>query len=286
MMALYGEHTLRGERIREARANATKTYFGPDIGEFAFSVMMAAVWRKLAEACEHVIVCSRPDRKYLYQDFCHEFIGHTLDCHGDCVTARPCPPAKDIEKWIPQGIQVVRPKDYGDKLWPGKYIVYGEINHQWDGAIVVHARNRPYCEWRNWPVEYWHRLGRWLGRNYPQRRVVCIGTKTHAIAIERALDMRGADLGSQATILRTAGATGGFAFGPSSGPLHFATHCRCPVGPVWCGGDPGEMERTSRWYRETWNPHKVRAATYLRGDWTPPYEDVEMWLEQFITERS
>lgn len=267
--------------------NGMVAYWGPALGEFAFEVMGAAVNRKEKETrhWQRFIVCSRPDRKPLHADYATDFIGHDIDCHGDCTRARPMPPAGEIERWLPAGgCHVIRPQDYGDRMWPGKYIVYGNLRPEWAGAIVIHARNRPYCEWRNWPAAQWHRLGRWLARRFPGRRLVCMGTKLHALGVEGAADLRGADLQLQMDVTHTAGATGGFCLGESSGFMHLAEHCGCPVAG-WCGGDEGEMERTSRWYRETWNPHRVLAHMHKRGDWQPELDLVKGWIETFAKER-
>ena len=290
MMPTLAELDARAEHVRPAvgmAVNALTAYYGVDIGEFAFSVMSAAVWRKDVETChwQRAIVCSRPDRKALFADFCTDFIGHDIDCHGDCTRARPMPPAAELAKWLPTGgCQVVQPRDYGDKTWPGHYIVYGNVRPEWAGAVVIHARSRPYCEWRNWPVRNWHKIGRFLRRMFPGKRLVCMGTRLHALGVEGAADMRGADLQTQMDITHTAGATGGFCLGESSGAMHLAEHCGCPV-LVWCGGDDGEMERTTRWYRETWNPHHVFARAYRRGDWQPPVEQVQDWIRDFAKER-
>ena len=290
MVTALADNDMRIERLRARsmpQVNASAVYYGPYIGEFAFEIMGAAVNRRdvALRSGWRVTVCSRPDREALHSDYCTKFIGHDIDCPGDCTNARPMPPPSEIERWLPQdGGRVVRPRDYGDRRWPGKYIVYGKSSPEWAGAVVIHARNRPYCEWRNWPVAKWHRFARFMAHRFAGRRLVCIGTKAQALGVERCADLRGADLQVQMDILHTAGATGGFCLGESSGAMHLAEHCGCPV-LVWCGGDDGEMERTARWYREAWNPHGVLAHAHRWGDWQPPLDAVKAWVGDFAKER-
>jgi len=260
---------------------ANCVFFGPEIGEFAYEVAGAGVCRREAKRYRHVIVCSRPDRAYLHADYCTEFIPHDIDCNGMCAIAAPMPPSSELAKWIPMGVRVVRPVDYGTRSWPGDYIRYGQYDPQWQGAIVIHARNRPHVPQRNWPPEHWNKLARWLGRVAPGRRLVCIGTPNHALAVERCADLRNRPLGEQANVLRTAGESAGFILGPSSGPLHFAEFCGCPT-MVWCGGDGNEMNNTTQFYRTAWNPFGVRADVHQYSDWQPPLDTVKGWVTDFL----
>ena len=109
------------------------------------------------------------------------------------------------------------------------------------------------------------------------KRLICIGTPEHAQAVEGALDMRGAPLAEQMNALRSARC----AIGPSSGPMHLASLCKCPH-LVWCGGGKGERSTTARRYARDWNPHGTVARTFECGSWQPPFDTVLAYVKKFL----
>jgi len=264
-------------------------FFGPYIGEFGHEILNSGLVRKLAHSYQHVTVCSRAANEALYADFADKFVAHDIVCCGCCHGAtpktRPIPEALDA--WRPTGddTRIVAPTPvdtaYGVKTirnW-AEYITYGKVRPEYVGAIVIHARARPYTPARNWPLAQWHKFTRWLFSEGHCERVICIGTPEHALTVEGALDMRHAPLSEQMDVLRSARC----AIGPSSGPMHLASLCRCPH-LVWCGGEVSERTKTAGLYRHGWNPHDTFVRAFDCANWQPSFEAVVKQARAFLSE--
>ena len=144
--------------------------------------------------------------------------------------------------------------------------------------VIVHARNRvKHVPTRNWSQTQWNRLARLMVKEGIAQRIVCIGLPDTARMVEGALDMRDAPLSGQMDILAAAQ----LAIGPSSGPMHLAQHCGCPV-VVWCGGGKEERRRTAMRYRKGWNPFNVPARAYEYASWNPSPETLWEWVVEFF----
>jgi len=264
-------------------------FYGPYVGEFGHEIANVGVVRKTARGYEYVIVCSRAANEALYTDFADEFVAHDIDCCGRCegTTPETRPSRWVLNTWTPLGSHVTplapMPMDTrnGANMVrnDAEHIVYGTVKPEYAGAIVIHARWRPYVPARNWPLAQWHRLTRWLFSEGHCDRVICIGTPEHALTVEGALDMRHAPLSEQMDVLRSARC----AIGPSSGPMHLASMCKCPH-LVWCGGESGERTKTAGLYRHGWNPHGTFARAFECANWQPSFEVVVEHARAFLSE--
>ena len=224
-----------------------------------------------------VIVCTRPARHALYADFATEFQPHSIECEGviASATSATAPSPKLVARYVPSDAQRVAPAEYRggrDAVWHK----YGRRAAAYADAVVIHARNRPHCRERNWPQRNWNMLARWMFREGVAKRIICVGLRARALSVEGALDLRDAPMATMMDALASAR----WAIGPSSGPLHLAQHCGCPV-LVWCGGPAPERNRTRKRYLAEWNPFKTFAHAHCFGSWQPSVDVVRGWVTAF-----
>lgn len=254
-------------------------FFGPWIGEFGHEVMAVGPMRFQSRMYPRVIACSRPGSAALYADFADEFIAHDMDCVGMCAgaTSGTHPKHEELMRWVPPEAERKPPMEYRASH-DAEWFRYGTARSEYEDALVIHARwrQRHHTE-RNWPPGLWNRLARTLFRRGLADRLICIGQSGSALAVEGALDMRDAPLEQQMDVLASAR----FAMGPSSGPLHLAQHCGCPV-LVWCGGGKQERHETQSRYERGWNPHAVPTHAHRYASWQPGFDTVWGWTQDFM----
>ena len=278
-------------------------FIGPYFGEFGHELGFAGMARYRArrpvpDAAEYeratrsreavqapsaygkVIVCTRPARHALYADFATEFQPHSIECEGviASATAATAPSPKLVARYVPSDAQRFAPVEYKgspDALWHK----YGRRRNEYADAVVIHARSRPHCPERNWSQRNWNTLARRMFREGVAKRIICVGLRRHALAVEGALDMRDAPLATTMDVLASAR----WAVGPSSGPLHLATFCGCPV-LVWCGGGASERDRTRKRYIVEWNPFKTFVHAHRHASWQPSLDLAWTWTAAFVQE--
>lgn len=252
--------------------------FGPFIGEFAYEFMYAGVARRLSQWYNHVVVVTRPDRVAFHEDYADEIIPHDIQCVGmDCRATRETAPMPDLLKqYVPDGHYWIRPSDYAhDYLSHGDYIVYGQKIPNFGKAIILHARERAYCSDRNWERANWDKLGRFLREQFPDCRLLCIGSKAEAHAIEGSTDLRGIPVKGLMNLMRSAWVY----IGQSSGPAHLASHCKLPH-VIWC--EPG----IEALYQRDWNPHStwVRTRCFPGDPHKPSFDMVREFVMASLAE--
>lgn len=150
------------------------------------------------------------------------------------------------------------------------------------GAIVCHARmdSRQVLGKRNWPAKFWDRLATEILQSktdYNTLRLtpVFIGSAdaSYCPDIRGVWDFRNKRLDQIFGTLDNAL----LCCGPSSGPMHLASLCKCPHvawsdDSVW---DLGSCKGTNRQRYETeWNPFNTRVRFIDHEGWQPRYETV------------
>jgi hypothetical protein len=233
-------------------AKLKKLFAGPWVGEFGWELFgWQGHIRKIAEDFDEVIVASRPDREFLYQDFCTQFAPY--DPKTDVCDYHLCEGNHEIHRDY-EHTALIKPKQMQGEA---KYVKYGKkTTNKHD--IIVHARNREHGNKKNWPIKRWNRLINGLLKE--KLNIVCVGTA--ALHFEGTQDCRNIPLNELADLLTNAK----LAVGSSSGPMHFAALCCCPHF-VWCKpqGRPNVAER----YRKLWNPFQTKVEVYTEGRWRP-----------------
>lgn len=251
-------------------------FVGPILGEFGHKIMSAGILRREALLGKHLIISDLESCRAIYADFPHVFEPHDIVCEGDGIGARADQRgARMIANAVcaPDAVRMT-PREYRGQ--DAVFHRYGDPIDEFRGCVVFHARNRAHVVLRNWGISNWHQLARML-YGMGVKRIVCVGTKTAALAVEGALDLRGAPLQRQMDVLASAW----FAVGPSSGPMHLASLCGCPH-VVWCGGGPEERNYTKRRYDELWNPFRTPVSANLYASWRPEYNTVHGWVVNFM----
>jgi len=243
-------------------------YAGPWIGEFGWELLWwNPIVRHEAETKKYdrVIVASHTDSRYLYE-FADEYI--PLDAYGwNLSMGRMNSGAKPVVKADvtlgPNIVAMPRRRNQRSrkfrKLSPENPICVADVlcafrppkknmrNPQ--KANSRKAYPRPRCEKL---VELLQQKG---------YRLAAYGGTDNWI-FDGMLDLRGLPLEWQCSALAAASC----AVGPSSGPMHLAHLCECPVVTWYAGG------HSRKRYLDTWNPFKV-SATFV-GTHIPSPDEV------------
>ena len=233
---------------------------GPYIGEFGYELFKWQGYvRTQAKLYDKVIVSSRPGHAVIYKDFAQNYISYTTPvsaCAGIANTIEESDiyeVASQVFKGIPYNRIIVPFKL--EPNTPQEYTPYGHNNNNYvPYDIVIHARNitvnsgnmrtkdRTLKESRNWSYANWWHFITYINQR-SKLRICCIGHPDAALYLDNTDDKRNIELAELADLLANAKVI----VGPSSGPMHFATLCRCPQ-VVW--GTPNLLKR----YQTEWNP--------------------------------
>jgi len=249
-------------------------YVGPLTMEFGHEVQANGLIRARASGHRRVIVCSFPERFALYRDIAHEFRPHSIKCVCNCDRpaagedvddaiereSRAAPPQADI--WAPRWAEY----DRGDIGERATYTPHGRRAFEWAGVILFHARARMELGAdHNWPAEKWDSLACRLRERH---RLISVGSLAAAHHVRGTDDWRGVPLGQ----LCDAFASCDLAVGPSSGPIHLASHCMCPH--VTWNGDTSRFDQMVERYERRWNPFDTPVVMLKRPTWNPSVADV------------
>ncbi|MDO8610852.1 MAG: hypothetical protein Q7R95_10000 [bacterium] len=255
-----------------------KTLFaGPFVGELGYEVFeWQGYMRKLSKNFDSTIICSRPGHEILYKDFYSEFVPLTIDlCNCAGWTNYRYKYKKGIhEKYNPCEIVYVDNESDAASILGNleqEFIAYGNKSDEDKTDIIIHARdikmNDSYKRSRNWPIRKWEALvGELITYGFT---VGSIGTSECARYIDGTKNfmdiglMRLADILSSSTMI----------VGPSSGPMHFATLCKCPQF-VWTSNKVGIGHQNRYNYEKKWNPFGTKVMVYEEGGWNPSEKEV------------
>jgi len=238
-------------------------FAGPWIGEFGWELFCwQSYLRKIASQYD-VIVSSRQDREYLYRDFCKEFFPFIVNGRPDAWKCRGFR-QKELraELWRSfSDCQIIKPQKMKG---PQLHRKYGQANPALKYDYLIHARSRNHRKEANWSIKNWMKLVKRL-----KGRIASVGSSGQSFLVPGTKDLRGIELENLANIC----ASSRLILGPSSGPLHFAALCGCPV-LAWSG-----LHRSKRRYLRSWNPFQAPAYCYNDEGWTPSVEKVLQIVE-------
>ena len=239
--------------------------------------------RKYAQNFDEVIIVCRTGHEYLYRDFATKF--EYFDKEGRTGlypwTFRDKPikmPKKFIKKY--PNAEVVVPCKKVLYKWPRKYIEYGKCVEESKYDLVIHARSEVKFDRkdRNWPVRKYIKLLKEL-RNGKHFSVCSIGSKKGAGFVPGTEDKRGIPLEELCNILYSSTVC----IGPSSGPLHLASLCKCKH-VVWTDDKYQKaIKETNRYrYEELWNPFKADVKVIDKYGWNPLVETVVKAVRYYL----
>jgi spore maturation protein CgeB len=266
---------------------------GPWVGEFGWELFCwHAYLRSLSEFYDKVICVSTKYSKFLYEDFCNQFIEFTpqsgdykdsfykvgFDITSKLITELIGKTKLNLGE---SKLSLLLPRRIGDpprthfteKFQFGplfvspKYLKYGKKDTLYDNTVVIHARNRDLRPEDNWSEKKWKKLVDKLKETC--YTIISIGLKSQAMHIEGTVDKRECDQQELLNILHSSKAT----FGPSSGAMCLAILCDCPL-VVWT------TDYNYDRFTKNWNPHNTDVLFLSEYGWQPEPEYVyEKFLE-------
>tara|TARA_Y100001973_G_C5185154_1_gene327357 strand:- start:213 stop:1001 length:789 start_codon:yes stop_codon:yes gene_type:complete len=261
-----------------------KTLFaGPWVGEFGWELFCwQGVLRRYSKVkkFDRVIISGRDINKFLYEDFCNEYIpyspgeyqpdsffnrGETVDYPMPDPGMTYIPPNHCLTHYTPSEIEdgsIWRPKLEQD------FVKYGE-KIDTDIDVLIHARytNKNNTNDRNWNVDNFNEVV----SKFNNLKFASIGLKSASYHVEGTLDLRGLDLKELANYM----ASSKLIIGPSSGPMHFAS--LCGLNQVSWG-----VENNRYRYKKDWNPHNTLVEYIGSEDWNPHIHDVINKMEKLL----
>jgi hypothetical protein len=250
-----------------------KILIGPWVGEFGWELFC---WQAFIRAIvkdnniKEVVCVTREGRDILYEDFA-TVVNYNPKGDANMFMIEESPSVIEdqqslVDKYVEQGFKVMLPQPLHYRGQPlqtsmgafyPSFISYGEKKDACSFDILFHCRSRSFRAGDNWDKESWDALLE-LCATY---KVACIGSKEESFSLEGATDLRGVPLRELVDYL----ASSRLIVGPSSGPMHLATLCKCPQ-LVWSGNPANKIR-----YEKEWNPFDVKVV-YLgedRGGWNP-----------------
>ena len=278
---------------RHQKQHNTILFAGPWVGEFGWELFAwQAYVRSLSVFYDRTICAAPVESKYLYEDFCDDFVAfsptgsgdkdsfYKLDYKIDGPLINKLIKSTDIDLrknsltlFTPRRIGDPPRTHFSEKIQFGPHYLspnYKKSNRQVDIPYydyVFHIRNRTLRKEDNWNIEEWKKLKALLGEG----RFGCIGTKSESGYIEDTDDLRDIPLEKLHSTLNSAGCI----FGPSSGPMHLASLYGCPH-VVW--SDKKNKVR----YEKNWNPFQTPILFLDKYGWHPPAEYVVEKFSQWF----
>lgn len=257
---------------------------GPFVGEFGWELFSwQGYLREISSEYDKIIISSRPTNKFLYQDFCHEFIPYdpkSFRC--DCFKCDIGYPINDFEKKFPNSHYIVPDSHKNiEKFFPSlkqKFIKYVSDKKVDVVDIVINARmidGNYYKTKRNWSLNKWVELVNIL--NDCGFSVASIGHSCSSICIDNTLNYLDRDLETISSLLSKCK----LMVGQSSGPMHFASLCGCKHF-VWTSNEVGDGINNKERYEKDWNPLNTEVFVYEHENWNPEVNDIIKNVKSFI----
>jgi len=253
---------------------------GPWSGEFGWEVFCwQAHLRHLSENGNKVIAVSRDESRFLYEDFCHQYIA--FDPLGTKMDSYKCIDMKADFSPILNSCKFDQHLDprkgevfySGDKMlcrnfFSQKFIKFGIQGAVSGYDVILHARSTEKCGtfFRNWKRDKWDELVALLKRR--GLSVASIGSPNDAMYIGGTQNLIGYGLKEISDVM----ANSGMIIGPSSGPMHFASLCGLSQ-VVW-----SESKNRSK-YLNYWNPFKAIVSFYDAESWDPKVNIIYKLIE-------
>lgn len=241
---------------------------GPWVGEFGWELFCWQGYvRKLSRNYDKTIIIGRPNQKFLYEDFCDEYIdfdplGFKTDswmCH-DCVVnmgmINNIPHTDYLNGSFDIGFRYGENGGFDLKgLFSNQEFKKYEsntLNKSYD--IIFHCRNKSTGPDRNWDKSQWGELFKLLS---PKYTISCIGN-SEAFYIEGSDDLRNIPLSDLVSVMNNSK----LIVGPSSGPMHLASLSGLKH-LVW------SSEHNRSRYLNVWNPFSTEVIFYSKENWNP-----------------
>lgn len=248
---------------------------GPWVGEFGWELFCwQGFARNLGKDYSKVIVISREGHKFLYEDFCDEFISYNPPV-GSSSDSWMCKGDDEIKKSnIIKSIKhdfILRPQNIGFHLphtgratmtpqfKAQKFVKLASDTLEEGYDIIVHARNKKVGGSRNWDKKNWQDLVNLLSEKFT---VATIGG-AESFSLDNAVDRRNLPIEDTVSLMNRCN----LVVGQSSGPIHLASLSEAPHF-VW--SSPHNRVR----YENVWNPFKTPVYFYDKEGWNPNVNNI------------
>ena len=244
--------------------------------------------RYISRRYDRTIVGCDPFMRYFYKDFANKFYNHKnpgkgdrwLD-HGKITQLPKTLQIKNFKKLHPQ---IVLPTEQRCTAWKKReFFKYGEVKEECKYDVVIHARRmkRYKSGYRNWRLENWGELVDY----HPHLKFCSIGKEEvkrqgfQAFHVPGTTDKRNVPAEELCNILASSRLT----IGPSSGPMHLAHMCGCPI-LVWSGsGKQKAIGGTNQYrYEHLWRAFQDVPVKVLDKTWRPKVKTVKQTMTNFF----
>jgi hypothetical protein len=255
---------------------------GPWMGELGWYIstwVPAMRWYARTYTIYTIKVVVPTGLEFLVNDFAGKVISITPEGKPDrwLVGGKKTKPVKDVpaDSWVIPDYKV-----YGKwrKIWRN----YSQgLPNRFD--VCIHARiiSNNNTSNRNWSFEKYKELVALIKDNSPDCRIASIGSFSGATFIPGTEDGRSNDIYFAVSCL--AGAK--LCLGPSSGPMHLASHCATPH-LVWTDNKvkhPYGVPFTNRErYERLWNPLNTPVKVVDKFGWQPPVQYIFEKARKFL----
>jgi len=273
----------------------TILFAGPWVGEFGWELFAWQGYiRSLSKFYDKIICISSSSSRFLYEDFCDDFIEFLPDSgeykdsfykvgfeiNGKLIMELIKKNGIDIHQ---DSLHILVPRRIGDppRTRLEEKFVFGPLYvsptykklgiKTSSNNLIIHARNRTLRSQDNWPEQKWKILIdklKDIGYN-----VISVGLKQESMHVEGTEDKRGCQQQELLNMLASAKCI----FGPSSGAMHLASLCGCPQ-IVW--SDKSNFVR----YTKNWNPFSAEVLFLSEYDWQPKPEYIFKKFEEWKNE--
>jgi hypothetical protein len=260
---------------------------GPWVGEFGWELFCWQGYiRRMSKSYDKTIVIGRPNSKFLYSDFCDEYIEFNPEsfkvdmwnCYGSKSYKHLVDNIKHTNyisgifdigvRYTPSGV-----KDYKNLFKEQDFIKLETQKEKFKNKkydIIFHCRNKSTGSDRNWSYEQWFNLYNLLKDKFS---IACIGNK-ECFFIPGTEDLRDINLEELIGVMGSSK----LIIGPSSGPMHLASLAGLKH-LVW------STEHNRVRYEKDWNPFKTELIFYSEGGWNPgPKKISEIIKDIFLNE--
>lgn len=255
--------------------------FGPWEGELGWMIAswVPAVrhWAKSQVQSKTILIVPN-GTEALVQDFADDIVVFTPTGKPDRWKSKGSTTkisvAVKADKWyIPDW------KTYGHRkrVWHN----YSTGNKVYDVCIHARAITRFNSGDRNWPVKRYEELVERLLKQYPDLKIASIGHPQGAHHIRGTSDARSTCISIAICAISMCKVVAG----PSSGPMHLASHCAVPH-LVWTDAKikhPYGVPFTNRQrYEKLWNPFNTPVKVIDKFGWQPPVDYVYEKMVKFL----
>lgn len=267
---------------------------GPWQGEFGWELMR---WQGHLRYLKHennfdkVIVSIQKEHKFLYSDFADEYLFCPRGKHTDGLknyNKMPCfdPNIVKAVKINHKGwnLRILSPcysmegNDY-DKRFLQKFISYGKQlpkKHCFD--LLIHARTtkKTKSHVRNWSIRKWAEVTHYFKNKL---NMASIGISEQSEHIAYTKNLLNLNLDDLVNVMYSSKLVAG----PSSGPMHLASLCKCPH-LIWTNKKVWKSVGGNNRYRYeyAWNPFKTPVIVLDDCNWQPQVSEVIKAIKNYF----